>query len=303
MKISKKNILMSAFVLAVTMFSVMAMYGEKVVSDAKIFWVSHTEYWANEEGQTIVRLQNFKGNPITANWCNVTIYYPDKTAFVTNQAMSPNSIAGNYYYNFTTPNTMGIYEEFVNCSYGSPNEKFISTSESFHMNPALNMTWFLNQTLYDMNATFNQTLGDVVVNVTAIRNDTMWLVDNVVNGTAFDDWKDNATNQINEVKTNVTLAINNLCTYPESNASDLCQTLWNIYAFQQAQNITFTNYFENITETTTNLWNFTTGTLFTKLNDTYNLVFDINATVGRIEENVSAIRQDQVDEVYINIIS
>jgi hypothetical protein len=125
----------------------------------------------------------------------------------------------------------------------------------------------------------------------------------MVNYTAFDDWKDNATNQMNGIKENVTYGLNNLCSTPESNTSDLCQNLWNIYAFQQAQNITFTNYFENITETTTNLWNFTTGILFTKLNDTYNLVFNINQTVSEIKENVTAIRQDQVDETHINIIS
>lgn len=299
MKITKKNILMSMFVLSITLFSVMAMYGEKVVSDGRIAWVSHTEYWSNEEGQSIVRLQDFQGRPITANWCNVTIYYPDKTAFVTNQPMLVNSIVGNYYYNFTTPNTMGIYEEFVNCSYGSPNEKFVSTSESFHMNPALNMTWYLNQSLSDLNITLN----NYGVNITAIRNDTMYIVDNMVNKTNFDDWKNNATNQFSDVKTNLTLAINGLCNTTDSNSSDMCQLLWNMTAFQQAQNITFTNYFENITETTTNLWNFTSGTLFNKLNDTYNLVFDINVTVNKIQENVTAIRQDQVDDVHINIIS
>ena len=297
MKITKKNIFIPTFVFLITLFSVMAMYGEKVVSNGMLSWVSHTEYWANEEGQSIVRLSNFKGEPITANWCNVTIYYPDKTAFVINQSMLPNSIVGNYYYNFTTPNIMGVYEEFVNCSYGS--NKFASTSESFHMNPALNMTWYLNQTLSGLVID----IGDIKINVSAIKNDTTYIINNMVNKTAFDDWKNNATNQFNDVKTNLTIGLNSLCNTTESNSSDMCQLLWNLTAFQQAQNITFTNYFENITTTTTNLWNYTTGTLFTKLNDTYNMVFDINQTVHKIQENVTAIRQDQVDEVHINIIS
>jgi hypothetical protein len=300
MKVSKKNILMTLFVLAISSFSVMAMYGEKLVNDVFLVWVSHTEYWANggELAQAIVRIADYKGSPITANDCNVTIYYPNKSAFLSDQPMAQSSIAGNWYYNYSlTGQPMGVYEEFVNCSYGSP-DKFISTSESFHVNPALNLTFAMNQTL-----------GDIKLNVTAIRNDTAWIIANMpnitdlVNGTAFDDWKNNATNQFNDVKTNLTITINSLCNTTESNSSDMCQLLWNMTAFQQAQNITFTNYFENITTTTTNIWDYMTTTLYNKLNDTYNIVFSINQTVTDIQTNVTAIRQDQIDEVHINIIS
>jgi hypothetical protein len=270
----------------------MAMYGEKVVADTvNLVWVSHTEYWANEEGQAIVRIADYKGSPITANWCNVTIYFPNKTAWVTNQPMIQGASAGNWWYNFTTPNVMGIYEEFVNCSYGTP-DKYIATTESFHMNPALNATHYI----YD-------TVTDIKVNVTAIKNDTTYIVNNMVTNDTFNDWKNNATNQFIDVKTNLTLEIDNLCDDASSNSSDMCQLLWNLTAFQTAQNITFTNYFENITTTTTNTWDYMTGTLFTKLNDTYNIVFNINQTVTDIKTNVTDIRQDQVDEVNIHIIS
>jgi len=301
MKVSKKNILMTLFVLGISSFSVMAMYGEKLVNDVFLVWVSHTEYWANggELAQAIVRIADYKGSPITANACNVTIYYPDKSAFLVDQAMAMSSIAGNWYYNYSlTGEPMGVYEEFVNCSYGSP-DKFISTSESFHVNPALNLTYAMNQTLGDLVIDVN----DIKVNVTAIRNDTNYIVTNMVNYTSFDDWKNNATTQFNDVKTNLTLAINSLCDDTVSNSSDMCQLLWNMTAFQNAQNITFTNYFENITATTTNTWDYMTTTLYNRVNQTYNLVFSINQTVTDIKTNVTDIRQDQVDEVHINILS
>jgi hypothetical protein len=73
--------------------------------------------------------------------------------------------------------------------------------------------------------------------------------------------------------------------------------------FQQAQNITFTNYFENITTTTTNTWDYMTTTLFNKLNDTYNLMFGINVTVTEINQTTHQILDNQENEVHINIIS
>jgi len=282
-----------------------ALHGKKVATEGYLFFVSHTEYWSvDDTGQTIVRLQDFKGNPITANWCNTTIYYPNKTVYINNFPMIATAIAGNYYMNFTPPVEEGIYEEFVNCSYGSP-QRFISTSESFHVNPALNLLKEINVTVKEVNETTHHINESIyVLNDTAnnIYTDTQWMRSNLVNATSFDDWKNNVTVRFDNVDGNLTV-LKGYCNTSETNSSALCQKIYEMNAFIEAQNITFTNYFENITTTTTNIWDYMTGTLFIKLNDTYNLLFQVNQTVTDIKTNVTDIRQDQIDEVHINIIS
>lgn len=286
-------------------FAVSLSHGKKVAEEGHLFFVSHTEYWSlDDEGQTIVRLQNYRGQPITANWCNATVYYPNKTVFLTNVNMNPTAIAGNYYLNFTPPAEEGIYEEFVNCSYGSP-QRFATTSESFHVNPALNLIKVINVTVKEINQTTHHINESIhVLNDTAnnIYNDTQWIRSNLVTNDTFNDWKNNVTNRFDAVDGNITV-LKGFCNTTETNSSALCQEIWKMSSFQDAQNITFTNYFENITTTQMNIWNYMTGTLFIKLNDTYNLLFNVNQTVTDIKSNVTDIRQDQMDEVHINIIS
>jgi hypothetical protein len=208
--------------------------------------------------------------------------------------MSPTAISGNYYINFTPPSVTGIYEEFVNCNYGV--NKYVTTSESFHINPALNA-------IKDINTTqINQTVTQINQTVTSIFNDTQYIANNMVTSANFNDWKNNATGRFNNIDGNLT-TLKGYCNTTETNSSALCQQIWAIVAFQQAQNTTYINYFSEINITTHNTYDFMTGTLWTKVNDTYNLLFYVNSTVTDIKENVTAIRQDQIDEVRINIIS
>ena len=106
----------------------------------QIKFISGTEYQWGEKGQVIVRTVNAFGNPISANWCNVTIYYPDKTVFVNNQPMTQGGADGSWYYEFTTPFTqIGVYEEEVVCQitgypYGT---REIGAGSSFHVSQTL----------------------------------------------------------------------------------------------------------------------------------------------------------------------
>ena len=108
---------------------------------SKVQFISGTEYQIGEVGETIVRTVNVWGVPITANWCNVTIYYPDKTVFVDNQPMTQGGGAGSWYYKFTTPFTqIGVYEEYVTCGITLPSgTKILGAGSSFHVSQTLTL--------------------------------------------------------------------------------------------------------------------------------------------------------------------
>jgi len=112
---------------------------------AKLTFISGTEYQQGENGQTIVRITNAWGVPITADSCNVTIWYPNKTIFVNNQAMTQGGSAGSWYYTFTTPFTQtGVYEEYVSCQVTLPaGVRTLGAGSSFHVSQTLTM---LNET-------------------------------------------------------------------------------------------------------------------------------------------------------------
>jgi len=116
--------------------------GQKVVDDPKVLWVSHTEYWSStgpgsdEVASTIVRIMDYKGQAYAMDSCTANIYYPDKSAYVSDGAMSQSPVSGNWYRTDPVPAQEGTYEQEVTCLYGAG--KSIKTSQSFHVNPALN---------------------------------------------------------------------------------------------------------------------------------------------------------------------
>jgi len=112
---------------------------------ASVKFISGTEYQQGEVGQVIVRVVNAWGMPITADYCNVTVYYPDKTVFIDNQPMTQGGAPGSWYYIFTTPFThIGVYEEYVVCKVTLPaGPRLIGAGSSFHVSQTLTM---LNET-------------------------------------------------------------------------------------------------------------------------------------------------------------
>lgn len=118
--------------------------------------VSGTEYISGEEGQAIVRVTDPKGNPIPVANCTVTILYPDKSYFIIDTQMIASSIPGNYYKAFTTPSTIGIYEETFDCIATRNFQEFrLRVSSSFHVSYALNY-------LLEMDARETQHYLDIV---------------------------------------------------------------------------------------------------------------------------------------------
>jgi len=134
----KKVGLLSGAIIAVV---IVVMVGVKAFSseDINLKMVSGTEYISGEYGQAIIRLADERGNGISSATCRVTILYPDKTVFMTDASMSPSTERGNYYREFVTPNTTGIYEETIRCSAKKGRTEYKrSVSSSFHVSVALN---------------------------------------------------------------------------------------------------------------------------------------------------------------------
>lgn len=109
---------------------------------AMLSYVSGTEYQHGEPGQIIVKVTNVYGTPITANWCNVSIYFPNKTAFVDNQPMTQGGAPGSWYYEFIPPfDVIGVYESYVTCEAQLPGgrTRILSNSKAFHVGQALTL--------------------------------------------------------------------------------------------------------------------------------------------------------------------
>src|SRR3989344_2614376 len=136
--LKKKWVIVLSILLAVIIFFSFAYAsGSKVLeSPPQVQWVSHTEYWSGDQASTIIRLTDYKGEPLTSASCTVNIYNPDGSAFITNGVMSASSISGNWQRKDSlSGKAMGTYEQEVICTYGGG--KQIKTSQSFHLNPAL----------------------------------------------------------------------------------------------------------------------------------------------------------------------
>jgi hypothetical protein len=271
-------------------------YGSKVIEGFTATFVSHTEYWLDDWGNIIVRLTDFKGDAITGATCNASLIYQDDTYVWRNQTMSASTLAGNYYYQFwinSSTYQLGVYTKQVDCYVGN---KKATITTTLHLNPALEYLKTLNTTgLGEKIDAINQT-------VTNIYDDTEYIKANMLNQTSIDNLEIVMNSRFDAVDGNMTILMN-YCGNTETNSSVLCQKLYEINNFQQATNVTYTAYFENIQNVTTDTFNYMTGTLATNVNNIYNLLVGVNQTTSNIQENVTAMRQDQLDEINIVIIS
>ena len=145
MIMNKKKIL--AVTLALLSFGGLGVYGYSLLSspatadEYRVEFVSKTEYQVGEVGQTIVRLSDKNGIGVVADYCNVSVWYPDKSAWYTLEPMIYGGADGSWYLEWTTPDSIGVYEEYAEC-VKSP--KTYGVSSSFHVSQALTA---LNETL------------------------------------------------------------------------------------------------------------------------------------------------------------
>lgn len=98
-------------------------------------FVSGTEYNIGESGQVIVEVRDQQGSSVATN-CTVSVWYPDKTLFLSQQGQS--SVTGNPYINFTVPAVTGVYEYQANCTLSG--NRYAVASKSFHVSEFQNET-------------------------------------------------------------------------------------------------------------------------------------------------------------------
>jgi hypothetical protein len=137
----KKYVIFSIIGVLVILILVLIFSSNSIVSGEPLLkMVSGTEYISGEEGQVIVRLEDSRGIPITDADCNLSLLFPDKSYFLIDVEMDQTSIPGNYYHSFTTPQTPGIYEEFITCKVlRGDTVRTLNVSYSFHVSPGLNL--------------------------------------------------------------------------------------------------------------------------------------------------------------------
>jgi len=223
MKITAKLFLIGASItMLIVLVTLVAAYsnGKNLVSTPNVDWVSHTEYWSssgvgsNEVASTIVRLTDYKGDPFIVDSCSATILYPDKTAYKSNVPLSQSSIVGNWYRTDPIPTIEGTYEQEVTCNYGAG--KTITTSQSFHVNPALNFIKNVDAdvltngvALANVNATVNARIADtnnsITTTISAAKSDLNSLL-NEMNSTLFGEL-DAVNATVNTHLTNVNVSL------------------------------------------------------------------------------------------------
>jgi hypothetical protein len=293
--------------------------------------ISHTEYWSGETGEIISKLVDYQLNPIIVNYCVVDAWYPDnKTKFLDSETTTDTLQydTGTHYKTFTTPTVEGVYEYMMTCNYNQTPAltRNVTTSNSFHLNPALNYLRDINESLYleineneiiitDVNNTVNNIEGTVTSIETVVTD-----INNTVNDIRSDQFttemaEGNFTyvnERLDQISTNLT-AIQQFCDSAETSGSSLCA--WVEDTNNKVQNLNETIEYNNeillqLNSTSNSIYDYMTVDLtniingmFGNINSTLSFVEDINATVTDVKENVSAIRDTQTNVVYMNVFS
>ncbi len=182
----------------------------KTSSDVRIIIISETEYIPNETGQFIIRLSKPDTSPITNSVCYASVFYPNKTVYITNQTMSNSPIVGNKYITFTIPDTYGIYEEEVLCYVNVSNLGIvrIQSSSSFHVNP-------LAETINEINVTLNENYSNLTEQLKSVNN-TIISVNQTLSDEIYDlnitiwEFRSYVTIRLNQIETKIDDIINRI---------------------------------------------------------------------------------------------
>ena len=165
-----------------------------VPNDPQAEFVSGTLYITGERGQTIIRVNDRYGNPVANAACKTTIIYPDKAIFVTDATMNQSSVAGNYYYEFISPERTGLYEEIVKCrAVNNLGEELnLTASSSFQVSEAvtrienlteiqvsliINLTQRLDNAISALNSTVNSKFNETNARLNSLESNISKKVD------------------------------------------------------------------------------------------------------------------------------
>ncbi len=206
-----KKIILTVFIFIFLLYGVVSFSYDKAstnLDEPKVAWVSHTEYWGGDHASTIVRLTDYKDNPLDISSCKVNILYPNKELFVVEQQMEKSGVPGNWYATSLLPNIPGTYEQEVICDYKNMQ---IKTSQSFHLNPALEHI----KTLDKNQADISYDLSTAISKSQEIYSHTQEILQSAKNSDQdFNSKLDNLSVQLND--------LSNYCSGSETNQSNLC---------------------------------------------------------------------------------
>ena len=138
------------FVLALggTLVGSYYMKGSSAEQDITHGIVSRTEYVPLDDGQVISEIRfALSFTPVPAT-CYASVFYPNKTVFISDWVMTPQNSTGTQYVNFTVPSVEGVYEYQSRCEYNNRN---YTTSKAFHVSSAFRRTQERLDLLPDVN--------------------------------------------------------------------------------------------------------------------------------------------------------
>lgn len=302
---NKTKILISVFgIMTLLVASVVAMYndGKDIAGQQNFYIVSNTEYWTGETGQIIARFTDYVGNPISATNCSTSSLYPNQTTFFLNsELMTQSLISGDWYYQFTVPDDEGVYDYAVTCVYGAQDAS-VTQSKTFHVNPALNKIKDINSTVLGLESylvDINGTVVNIQTTTDNIYTDTQDIRANFVTNEAFRNNITLVTDELTNVRTNLTTLMN-YCGNTETSGSTLCTLVNGIDTklddLNATLNIDYTLELAEINATTHATYDLLSGTVTTTINNIFSElgwigdgVTAINTTVNTISTNVDTI--------------
>jgi hypothetical protein len=310
MNVKKKLLtlgLSAVFLLLAVVTAAAYSNGKAVVDEPAVQWVSHTEYWSSggvgsgEVASTIVRLTDYRGAAFNVDSCDATILYPNKTAYISGAGLIQSAISGNWYRNDTIPDVEGTYEQEVVCAYG--NGKEVRTSQSFHVNPALNFIKNVSAqvltnglALSDVNLTLlgkiEGTNQSILTQIVASETSLDALIDTVNASLSqqLTDAEENLTSYLTGVNVSLNARIGTSQTAIQTQLTDVNNSLT---ALLNTINSDLSNYLQlylpALNETTTNIYSDSQWLVANAMNQED--AADIDNRFNRLDGNVSLVEQ------------
>jgi hypothetical protein len=248
-------------------------------------FVGGTEYSTGEIGKASVQLlTTSSGNPIpvtTAN-CNISIYYPNDTLFIS--GATANYVSGSdglYSYNFTVPNTYGIYSEQFYCIAGS---KTYYASGSFHVSSWADTIFTMNNSMIDFRILLLGVNSSIFNHISNVNSSIQNRLDDV--NSRMSDYNSSISNLvsssasgiislINSVNSSIHLRLDTL----DSHITSVNDTAISIYNLLNSVNSSLQGRFDNVDAKLNQIYSINVQTndtvTYLKLNLNYTAVIDL----------------------------
>jgi hypothetical protein len=145
-------------------------------------YIGGTEYISNQSGLIAVRLISASNAIVTGAVCNVSIFYPNRSIWLNMTPMTELD-SGIYYYNFSIPNTTGVYIYSIDCTKTGQNYRAMNTFHVSSVSVATNDN--LQQNITDILTylkNLNITVTDTYILTSTINSSLIVLNLTVTNG-------------------------------------------------------------------------------------------------------------------------